>query len=263
MTSIKSATDVSVVSAYPITRKMRLGDLREVLAKGIEDFRAMPTHSIFLVIIYPIVGILLLRLTFGYDMLPVVFPLTAGFTILGPFAAIGLYAVSRQREQGLSGSLEGIGALIIRRLWSIAVLGILVTLIFLTWLWAAMVIYRHTFGMWTPGSPREFTERLFTTTEGWELIVAGCGVGFLFALLSFTISVVSFPMLLDHDVGAMQAIITSVRAVSTNPIPMAAWGLIVAIALLSGSLPFLIGLTVVLPVLGHSTWHLYRKLVER
>src|SRR5271165_6793608 len=143
MTSIKSATDVSVVSAYPITRKMRLGDLREVLAKGIEDFRAMPTHSIFLVIIYPIVGILLLRLTFGYDMLPVVFPLTAGFTILGPFAAIGLYAVSRQREQGLSGSLEGIGALIIRRLWSIAVLGILVTLIFLTWLWAAMVIYRH------------------------------------------------------------------------------------------------------------------------
>ena len=104
---------------------------------------------------------------------------------------------------------------------------------------------------------------MFTTSAGWTLIIVGCGVGFLFALLSFAVGVVSFPMLVDRDVGVVTAVQTSFRAVAANPLTMAAWGLIVAGVLLIGTLPVLIGLAVVLPVLGHSTWHLYRKLVER
>jgi uncharacterized membrane protein len=95
------------------------------------------------------------------------------------------------------------------------------------------------------------------------MIVAGCGVGFLFALLVLAISVVSFPLLLDRDVGLYTAVATSLRAVAANPVPMAAWGLIVAGGLALGSIPILLGLIIVMPVLGHATWHLYRKVVER
>ena len=94
------------------------------------------------------------------------------------------------------------------------------------------------------------------------LIIVGNGVGFLFALSVLIVSVVSFPLLLDRDVGAVEAVLTSVRAVAANPLPMAMWGLIVAALLLLGALPFFVGLAVVVPILGHATWHLYRKLVE-
>jgi uncharacterized membrane protein len=104
--------------------------------------------------------------------------------------------------------------------------------------------------------------RVLTTPAGWTLIIVGNGVGFLFAAVVLTISVVSFPLLLDRDVGAVVAVLTSVRATLKNPLVIAAWGLIVAALLLLGSLPLFVGLAVVMPVLGHSTWHLYRKLVE-
>ena len=95
------------------------------------------------------------------------------------------------------------------------------------------------------------------------MIVVGVSVGFLFALLVLVISVVSFPLLLDRDVGLAAAVWTSVRAVILNPGPMAAWGLIVAGGLVIGSIPLFLGLIIVMPVLGHATWHLYRKVVPR
>ncbi|MBI4275578.1 MAG: DUF2189 domain-containing protein, partial [Rhizobiales bacterium] len=96
---------------------------------------------------------------------------------------------------------------------------------------------------------------------GWKLILIGNAVGFVFAVVAFTISVVSFPMLLDRNVGAAVAILTSMRAVAANPVTMAAWGVIVAALLVIGCLPVFVGLAVVMPVLGHSTWHLYRRVV--
>jgi uncharacterized membrane protein len=135
--------------------------------------------------------------------------------------------------------------------------------IFLTWLVTAQLIYSATFGGVTPVSLGGFVADILTTQQGWTLIVVGNAVGFLFALVAFTISVVSFPLLLDRDVGFAAAVATSARAVVANPFTMALWGLIVAAALAIGSLPLLIGLAVVMPVLGHSTWHLYRKVVER
>jgi uncharacterized membrane protein len=125
----------------------------------------------------------------------------------------------------------------------------------------AQVIYIANFGYEPAASIPDFIHKVFTTSAGRMLIIVGNGIGFLFALAVLIISVVSFPLLLDRDVGAVEAVITSVRAVAANPVPMAIWGLIVAALLVIGALPFFVGLAVGVPVLGHSTWHLYRKVV--
>jgi uncharacterized membrane protein len=263
MGNAKTGACVKVTATYPDIQKISVNDLKEVLAKGYADFVAAPTHSIFLIIIYPIAGVILLRLTFGYDMLPVIFPLVAGFAVIGPFAAVGLYEISRRREQGLAAFPEkALQVFEAPRFFSIAALGMLLMIIFLAWLGAALIIYRSTLGSWAPESIEEFGARLFTTASGLKLITIGCGIGLFFAVFSFVISVVSFPMLVDRNSGVSSAVLTSIRAVAANPLPMAIWGLIVAATLVIGSLPVLVGLAVVLPVLGHSTWHLYRKLVK-
>jgi uncharacterized membrane protein len=245
-------------------RTVTPADLKDALAKGIDDFSAMPTFAIFLCLIYPIAGLVLGRLAIGYDVLPLLFPLMAGFALVGPFAAIGLYEMSRRREQGLDISWRHILDVRHRPTFgAILTLGLLLMAIFLIWIAVAQAIYVATFGYLPAASMPDFLRQVFTTPAGWTLIVVGNGVGFLFAVTVLTISVVSFPLLIDRDVGAAGAIVTSVRVVLANPIMMAAWGFIVAALLVIGSIPLLFGLAVVMPVLGHATWHLYRRAVER
>ena len=240
-----------------------MADLRDAVAKGIDDFKAIPSHAIFLIIIYPIVGLILFRLTFGYDMLPLIFPLIAGFALIGPVASLGLYELSRRREKGLDASAwHAFDVLRSPSIGAIARLGLLLLVIFFTWLVVAQAMYVGIFGNWVPASLEEFAHRVLTTPAGWQLIIVGNVCGFLFAVLVLVISVVSFPMLVDRNVGAATAVRTSVRAVLANPMTMAMWGLFVAAALVIGSLPLLFGLAIVLPILGHSTWHLYRKVVS-
>ena len=244
-------------------RTVSLSDLKDALAKGVDDFSAMPSYAVFLCIIYPIAGLVLGRLAIGYDVLPLLFPLMAGFALIGPLAAIGLYEMSRRREQSLDISWRHILDVRHRPTFgAIATLGVLLMAIFLIWLAVAQAIYVATFGYLPAASMPDFFRQVFTTSEGWTLIVVGNGVGFLFAVLVLTISVVSFPLLFDRDVGAAGAIVTSVRVVLANPVIMAAWGLIVAALLVIGSIPLLFGLAVVMPILGHATWHLYRRAVE-
>jgi uncharacterized membrane protein len=249
-------------SPAPAIRRIGLSDLRDAVRKGIEDFGEYRTDVIFLCVFYPVMGLILARFIFGMDMLPLLFPLASGFTILGPLAAVGLYEMSRLREQGNRATwanafdvirAPGFGAIV--------VLGMALVAIFLLWLAAAWIIFENTLGPEPPASIAAFIHDTFMTEAGWTMIVVGTGVGFLFALLAMTISIVSFPLLLDRDVGLDTAIKTSVRAVLANPLPMAVWGLFVAVALAVGSIPLFVGLIVVLPILGHSTWHLYRKLV--
>jgi uncharacterized membrane protein len=250
-------------AVWPVVRRITPADLLQALRCGLDDFAAMPSHAVFLCIIYPLVGIMLASLTLGYSMLPLLFPLAAGFALLGPIAAIGLYELSRRREAGLdAASTHAFDVLRSRSLGAIVALGILLTVIFLVWLAVAQAIYVAHFGYAAPTSIRQFINDVLFTPAGWGLIIVGTGVGFLFAALVATISVVSFPLLLDREVGAAVALLTSVRAVAANPITMALWGLIVAGLLVIGSLPFFLGLPVVMPVLGHSTWHLYRRVVE-
>jgi uncharacterized membrane protein len=246
-----------------VVRKIGVSDLSEALRLGWEDFKAMPSHAIILCVIYPVLGIVLFRMVLGYSVLPLLFPLAAGFTLIGPFAALGLYELSRRRERGEEvGAWDAIGVLRAPSFGAMLELGILLFVLFVTWIATADAIYVATFGHAPAASIPDFATRVLTTPEGWTLIVVGCGVGFLFAVVALCVSVVSFPLMLDRHATAIDAIRTSLRAVMKNPIAMAGWGLIVAALLVIGSLPLFVGLAVVLPVLGHATWHLYRKVVE-
>jgi uncharacterized membrane protein len=251
-------------AAPPEVRKIELADLADVLASGLRDFGTYRTDVIFLCIIYPLAGLILASLAFGYDMLPMLFPLASGFALIGPVAAVGLYEMSRRREQGIEITwADAFGVVRAPAFGAILVLGLVLLAIFLLWLAAAYAIWLMTLGPVPPASTGAFMRDVFTTSSGWTMIVVGVGVGALFALLVLMISVVSFPLLLDRDLGLYTAVATSVRAVLANPAPMVAWGLIVAGGLVIGSIPVLLGLIIVMPVLGHATWHLYRKVVPR
>jgi uncharacterized membrane protein len=249
--------------AHPTVRTITVSDLLDSLARGWADFSAMPTHALFLCLIYPVVAIFLAGLTMGYNILPLAYPIMAGFALLGPIVAIGLYEMSRRREAGLEADpSHAFDVLRSSSLPAIGALGLLLLAIFLSWIGIAQQIYQSLFGYLPPASLPQFISNVLTTPEGWQLIIIGNAVGFVFAVTSFALSAISFPLLLDRDVGAAEAIMTSLRAIAKNPVTMAAWGLTVAGLLLLGSLPFFIGLAVVIPVLGHATWHLYRKLVD-
>jgi uncharacterized membrane protein len=248
----------------PEVRRLEIADLGDALARGLDDFAAYRTDVIFLCVVYPVIGLIMGRLAFGYGMLPLLFPLASGFALIGPFAAVGLYEMSRRREQGSDVAWpDAFGVVRSRSFGAIVVLGLLLVAIFLIWLITAETIYEVTLGPQPPASIGSFAREVFTTGAGWTMIVVGVGVGFLFALLVLVISVVSFPLLLDRDVGLGAAISTSVRTVIVNPGPMAIWGLIVAGGLVIASIPLFLGLIIVMPVLGHATWHLYRKVVPR
>ena len=243
-------------------RRIGFSDLKDALARGFDDFKAYRTDVVFLCLIYPVIGLVLARHAFGDGMLTMLFPLASGFALIGPFAAIGLYEMSRRREQNADVAWpDAFSVVRAPAFGKIAVLGMLLVAMFFLWLAAANVIYTFTMGPEQPASLVAFVGDLFTTPAGWALIALGVGVGFLFAVLVLAISVVSFPLLLDRDVSLVTAVWTSTRAAIANPIPMAMWGLIVAAGLVLGTLPAFLGLVVVVPVLGHATWHLYRKMV--
>jgi uncharacterized membrane protein len=264
MTSAYVLIDSSAENVVsPAIRRVTTADLWHALACGIDDFSAVPSHAIFLCLIYPLLSFSLIAMTFGYSMLPLVFPATAIFALIGPLAAIGLFELSRRREA------KGDCALSVRlsalRSPSLAVnivaIGLLLMTTVLIWLAVAQAIYVAFLGYSPPASIERFVHDVFATRAGLYLIVVGTGVGFLFGSAVLAISVVSFAMLLDRNVGAAVALLTSVRVVAANPLTMALWGLVVASLLAIGSLPFFLGLTVAVPVLGHTTWHLYRRAV--
>jgi len=258
----KIAAHAGADHTMPQLQTIGPGDLRDALAKGIADFNAKPTHLLFLGIIYPILMVLFARTYAGNDFLPLVFPIIAGSTLLGPLAACGMYELSRRREQGLDVSwMHCFDVLRSPSIMAIAIIGVMLGAIFIVWMVAAQAIFWHYFGDAVPDSITTFAEQIFTTSAGWSLIVVGCGVGFLFSTVVLTISVISIPMLLDRHVDVMTAILASIRAVLANPKTMAIWGLIVVGSLVIGALPLFVGLAVVMPILGHTTWHLYRKIV--
>src|SRR5258707_5973937 len=253
---------VDVASPFVI-RKISLSDLGDALRLGWQDFKAVPSHAIILCVIYPVLGLVLFRMGLGYSVLPLLFPLAAGFTLIGPFAALGLYELSRRRERGEEAAAwDAMQVLRAPSFGAMLELGVLLLVLFGTWIAVADAIYIATFGHAPAASIPDFASRVLTTPEGWSLIIVGCCICFLFAVVALCVSVVSFPLMLDRHTTAIDAIRTSLRAVRENPFAMAVLGLVVAVLLAIGSLPFFVGLAVVLPVLGHATWHLYRKLVE-
>lgn len=248
----------------PAIRKIGIGDLRQVLIRGWQDFAAFPSQALFVVMIYPIVGFILMQLAIGNATLPMIFPLVAGFALVGPLAAVGLYELSRRRELGLDTYwTHAFDVLKSPSVFAIAALGVVLLVLFTAWMISAQSIYMALMGPYAPDSIQSFLREVLTTEAGWMLIAIGNAVGFVFAAAVLTIGAISFPMLVDRDVGAAVAVWTSIRTVIANPVTMGVWGLIVGTLLLLGSLPFFVGLAVVMPVLGHASWHLYRRAIGR
>ncbi len=263
MGNIHVITDAQGAVTHPQVRKITNADVIDALKKGLDDFWDKPSHYVFLCLIYPIVGVVLITWTSGGNALQLVYPLMAGFALLGPVAAIGLYEISRRRELGLDTSWRN--ALEVTKspaIPAILAVGALLVVFFVAWMYAAQALYQLTYGDTIPASILDFVRDVLTTQRGWTLIIVGNAVGFVFAVVVLCTTVIAFPLLIDRDVGAYAAIETSIRAVFTNPVQMVLWGLIVSITLLIGSIPLLVGLAIIMPVLGHATWHLYRKVVQ-
>jgi uncharacterized membrane protein len=262
MAGVDVIMPVAASADLPVVRRIMVKDLAVVLKKGLADFWAMPTHVVFLCLIYPVAGIILSRLAFGYDIVPLLYPLAAGFAILGPFAAVGLYELSRRRELGLDTSWRHAFDVVHSPSFkSLLALGGLLLVVFLVWIAVARSLYIASFGYAEPENWLVFLEKVLTTSEGRMLALTGNFVGFLFALFALMVSVVSFPLLLDRNVSPAVAIMTSVRAVLVNPLAMAVWGIIVAVLLAAGFALLFFGLAIIVPVLGHATWHLYRAVI--
>lgn len=246
----------------PTVQTLTMGDLRAALRDGYRDFLDTRADAVFVALIYPVAGLVLFGFGLRLDLVPLLAPLVLGFALLGPVAAVGLYEISRWREQGQSANwFDAFGVFRSPSFGAILVLGLYLTFLFLLWLAAANGIYNATLGPEPPASIASFARDTLTTPAGWTMIAAGSAVGAAAAVLALAISVVSFPLLLDRKVGVPVAVVTSIRVLRHNPREILSWGAIVIALLVLGAIPLLLGLVVVMPVLGHATWHLYRRAV--
>ncbi len=248
--------------ARPEVRRIDSGAIIESVHRGVDDFRAVPTHYLLYGLVYAVAGLILVRAAFDAALLPLMFPLVAGFALIAPTVSVGLFEISRRREQGDEARWWNLFG--VRRhaaVGPILALDAILAVLFVGWLATATALYDAVIGP-APADLGAFFAQLFTTAAGWTLILAGHAVGFVFALVAFLLSAVSFPLLVDANVGLKGAVATSIRAVVTNPRPMALWAVILAGGLILGSLPLLLGLPVILPILGHASWHVYRRVVR-
>jgi uncharacterized membrane protein len=254
MTSVSGKVD-------PLVRPIKAADIVETLAQGLRDFQAMPLYGLAFGAIYAGGGIVIMLSLTAFGMVYLAYPLAAGFALIGPFVAIGLYEVSRQREAGQKPSMRGICSTV-RSRSEIGWMAFVTLFIFVIWMYQVRLLIALLIGLHASfSSLKEFLTVVLTTNEGLVFLAIGNAVGAALSLVLFSLTVVSFPLLLDRDVDFVTAMITSVRAVVTSPVPMIAWAAIIVILLIVSALPYFLGLLVTLPVLGHSTWHLYRRIV--
>ena len=249
--------------AVPRARRIGVADLRAALRAGVEDFAACRSDVVFLCLLYPVIGVAMIAGALNGGFLPLILPAIAGFALMGPVAGVGLYEMSRRRERGEAVRwADALKVLETPRFGAVLALGFLHCAIFLAWMITAFALNNAIMGPEMAPSALAYLDQVLSTPRGWTLLLVGGGLGFLYAALVLAISVVSFPLLLDRHVGLPVAIATSVRVSRENPATVAVWGLIVAGGLVLGALPVFLGLIVVLPILGHATWHLYRRAVE-
>lgn len=245
----------------PAVRHLSTADVGAALRQGAADFRAIPTQLVFLCLLYPVIGFVAARMATA-DLLPLLFPLIAGLSLMGPVMAVGLYELSRRREAGQSVSwLNAFDVLKSPAIVGIVALGFVLLGLFVAWIVAARLILLATVGPVAPDGMGGLIDMVRHGPGGWKLLVLGNLVGAAFAAVVLAISAVSFPMMLDRNCSPGTAVLTSVRVVRRNPGVMALWGVVVAGVLALGCLPLFVGLAVAMPILGHATWHLYRRAV--
>lgn len=247
----------------PVVKKIGMADLGYALRHGVDDFAAFRSDVIFLCLLYPVIGLAMVWMAFQNEMIHHIFPLMSGFAILGPVAAVGLYELSRRREMGLEPTWGNALALIrAPSMGPILVFGVYLLALFSVWMLTAHMIFLFTMAGEQPVNVLQFFRDAMTTAEGQRMMLIGIPVGAVFAALALAIGVVTVPLLLDRDVGVPVAIATSLKVMAKNPVVTCVWGGFIALSLAVASIPFLLGLVVVMPILGHASWHLYRRAVD-
>lgn len=246
----------------PTICRLTFNHLRKALKLGLDDFMAMRSDVVFLVLVYPFIGITLVSLAVQASLVHLVFPLAAGLALIGPITGIGLYEMSKRRAEGRTAGIgDAFKAFRNDTIAPVMALGGFLVVIFIIWVYLADRVHAVTMGGAVPQHPVEFLSMVLTTEAGWAMIVLGTLVGFVLAALVLVTTLVSFQMLVDRPVGLPAAVVTSYRVAKKNPLVVAGWGAIIAALLVLGTIPALLGLIVVLPVLGHASWHFYRMAV--
>jgi uncharacterized membrane protein len=246
----------------PVVRPIAIGDIAEAFAQGLRDFQAAPAYGLFFGAVYAAGGILIVACAAVFGVSYLAYPLAAGFALIGPFVAVGLYEVSRRREHGTPlrfGQILGVIVAQSRR--ELGWMAFVTLFIFVIWMYQVRLLLALFLGFRSFASLHEFIQVVTTTADGLMFLLIGNVIGAVLALILFSLTVVSFPLLLERDIDFITAMITSVRAVTTSPRPMIGWAAAIVALLVVATLPFFLGLLVVLPVLGHTTWHLYRRIV--
>lgn len=245
----------------PVVQRIRPADVIDALGKGLRDFQAMPLYGLALGALFAAGGNAVILATTAFGMSYLSYPLAAGFVLIGPFAAIFLYELSRRREEGWPIVLREIWKTIIGR-GEIAWMAFVTIFIFIMWMYQVRLLMALFLGLKTSfASIRQFITVVLTTNEGLVFLLVGNVDGAVLSLVLFSLTVVSFPLLLDRDVDFITAMITSVRSVVMSPLPMIGWAGVIVVLMIISCLPYFLGLLVTLPVLGHTTWHLYRRIV--
>lgn len=244
----------------PIVNTLEISDLRAALKAGVEDFAACRSDAMFLILCYPLIGLGLVVIGLQINLLPLIFPMILGFAMVGPAASVGLYQMSARRATGFTPRWsDAFSVLRSPALLSILTLGFYLAVLFIAWLMVANGIYTRTLGPETPSSISAFLLSIVQQSEGWQMLFWGSLTGAAFAVTALAISLVSFPLLLERNLGLPVAVATSINVVRKNPRVTLTWGAFVALAVFLGSLPAFAGLILVIPILGHASWHLYRR----
>lgn len=258
-----SATPAQTFRAPPRVRTIDGSDLAAAIAAGLADFRAAPLLGAVFGAVYAVGGLAIVLSALGAGMGWLAYPLAAGFSLIGPFVAVGCYEISRRRELGLPLAWRPIfGAVFDQGGRELGWMAFVTLFVFIVWMYQIRMLLVLCLGFQNFTTVHQFLDVVVSTPEGLLFLALGHLDGAVLSLVVFSLTVVSFPLLLDREVDFVTAMITSVSAVTTNPRPMIAWALIVVGSLILAMLPAFLGLIVVLPILGHVTWHLYRRLVE-
>ena len=245
----------------PVVRKIHVADIAEALGQGLRDFQAVPLCGLMFGALYMLGGNAILLSLTALGMVYLAYPLAAGFALIGPFVAIGLYEISRRREAGQPISLAAIWSKL-RSRGEIGWMAFVTLFVFIIWMYQVRLLIALLLGLNASfANIREFLTVVLTTNEGLLFLAIGNADGAALSLILFSLTVVSFPLLLDREVDFVTAMVTSVRAVVASPLPMIGWALMIVVLLIVSAIPYFLGLLVTIPVLGHTTWHLYRRVV--
>ncbi|MFN3524582.1 MAG: DUF2189 domain-containing protein [Paracoccus sp. (in: a-proteobacteria)] len=245
----------------PDPARIRLADLRAALVCGWRDFRRAPAFGLLFSAFYVLGGLVLAAVSTAVGREWWLIPFILGFPLIAPFAAVGLYEVSRRIEQGLPLDWpQVIRVVVAQKDRQVPSMAMVILLMFMFWVFVAHTIFALFLGTASLTNITSSPALLFEPRGAMMLVVGTLvGAGFAAALFSFT--VVGLPLLLDRETDFITAIITSVQAVRLNAGVLAVWALLIAAALFLAILPLFLGLFIALPVLGHATWHLYRRLM--